>query len=80
MPHMGIKVVSNVFQEAMEELLLDMEEVIIYIDNILIISMGSFEEPLVTVEEVLIKLEENGTQLMPRSARGQDPRLNILSF
>ena len=41
---MGLKIASDVFQEAMGELFADIENVVVYIDDILIIRTGTFEE------------------------------------
>ena len=57
---MGLKIALDVFQEAMGELFADMENVVVYIDDILIIGTGTFEEHLATVEEVLKRLNEKG--------------------
>ena len=47
----------------MGELFSDLEEVVVYIDDILIIDTGSFEEHLATAAEVLRRLEEKGMQV-----------------
>ena len=45
---MGIKVASDVFQQAMRELFADMEEVVVYIDDVIVIGTGTFDEHLAT--------------------------------
>ena len=55
---MELKITSDVFQEAMEELFADMEKIVVRIDDVLIIGIGTFEEHLATVEEVLKRLNE----------------------
>ena len=49
---MGLVIVSDVFQSEMGTLFVDMEEALVYIDDVLIIGTGSFEEHMETVNEV----------------------------
>ena len=45
---MGLKIASNVFQEAMGESFAYMEEVVVYIDDVIVIGTGTFDEHLAT--------------------------------
>ena len=60
---MGIKVASDVFQSSMNGLFIDMEGVVVYLDDILIIGVGSYEDHLVTLFKVLLRLEDIGLQV-----------------
>ena len=77
---MGLKIASDVFQEAMGELFADMENVVVYIDDILIIGTGTFEEHLVTVEEVLKRLNEKGMQVNAEKSAWAKPEVEYLGF
>ena len=77
---MGIKVASDVFQSAMGRLFLDMEEVLIYIDDILILGTGSFGEHMKTVDEVLQRLEKYGLQVNPLKSFWAQDQVEYLGF
>ena len=62
---MGIKVATDVFQSAMANLFCDLEGVIVYIDDILVIGAGPFDEHMKIVDEVLRRLEVQGMQVNP---------------
>ena len=77
---MGIKVASDVFQEGMGELFADMEEVVVYIDDILVIGTGSYEEHLSIVNEVLRRLKEQGMQVNAEKSSWAQPEVEYLGF
>ena len=53
---MGIKVATNVFQEEISTPFNDLDGVINYLDDIIILSSGTFEEYMKIVDEVLRRL------------------------
>jgi Reverse transcriptase (RNA-dependent DNA polymerase) len=53
---MGLLVSPDIYQEKMSNLFVDMPEVIVYIDDILIITKGSFQGHLKVLEEVIRRL------------------------
>jgi cleavage and polyadenylation specificity factor subunit 1 len=55
---MGIKNSPDIFQEIMSNMMSDLENTSTYLDDILIISNGTFEEHLEHVREVLNRLEK----------------------
>jgi hypothetical protein len=55
---MGIKCSPDIFQQVMNDLIGDIANVQVYLDDILIISNGSFEEHLTLMEKVLSRLQE----------------------
>ena len=62
---MGLQISANVFQREMGLLFQYMESVLLYIDNILIITKGNYQEHLATVQTVLLRLQDKG-MLTPR--------------
>jgi len=62
---MGLIVSADVFQEAMEKLMTDLEKVFVYMGDIIIIGDGTFEEHMKDVREVLEILVNKGLQINP---------------
>ena len=62
---MVIKVASDAFQSVMSGLFIDLEGVIVYINDIIIIGASTFEEHMSMVNEVLRRLENNRMQVNP---------------
>ena len=60
---MGLKISADVFQRELSMLFQGMLYVLVYIDDILVITKGSYEQHLQAVEKVLRKLSEAGMQL-----------------
>eukprot|EP00957_Ditylum_brightwellii_P105333 8030150-Ditylum_brightwellii.AAC.1 len=62
---MGVSVVTDIFQERMSHILSDIECIIVYMDDIIIISLDTLVEHLKDVEKVLIRLQDYGMQVNP---------------
>ena len=60
---MGLFNSSDIFQEKMSNLMLELEYVRAYIDDLLVTTKGSFADHLVKLEAVLAKLEEAGLKV-----------------
>ena len=60
---MGLKISADVFQRELSMLFQDMPYVLVYIDNILVITKGSYKTHLQAINKVLLKLREAGMQL-----------------
>lgn len=60
---MGLAVSPDIYQEKMAGIFADMSEVIVYIDDICIITKGTFEDHLKVLEEVLRRLGRNGLKV-----------------
>lgn len=60
---MGLCNAPDIFQEKMAELMQDFEFCRTYIDDVLVLSNGSFEDQLMKVELVLEKLETTGLKI-----------------
>ena len=70
---MGLIVSSYVFQEAMGNLMLDLENVYCYLDDVIVIRNSSFENHLAQVDEVLCCLRDKGMQIhLRKSAWARD--------
>ena len=62
---MGFCGSTDIFQDALGNLFADLVHVLVYLDDIIIIGSGSYEEHLTQVEEVLARLKEKGFQVNP---------------
>ena len=60
---MGLCNSPDIFQEYMGELLGDLEHVRANIDDLLVISKGSYEDHLLKLEEVFARLEKAGVKV-----------------
>ena len=65
---MGLANSPDIFQEKMSELMYDLEYVRTYLDDILAITSGSWEDHLDKLEEVLIRLEKAGLKVNARKS------------
>ena len=62
---MGVVVATDIFQSRLLNLLGDLEYVVVYLDDIMIIGNGTFEEHLHQIEVVLTRLLNVGIQVNP---------------
>ena len=60
---MGLKISTDVFQRKLGRLFQDFPFVLVYLDDLLIITKGTYEKHLQAVEIVLKKLRDSGMQL-----------------
>ena len=60
---MGLKILADVFQRELSVLFQDIPYILVYIDDILVITKGSYEQHLQALHKVLVKLREAGMQL-----------------
>jgi hypothetical protein len=60
---MGLSVSPDIYQEKMSAIFSDMENVICFIDDIALITNGSFENHLNKLDEILQRLKENNLQV-----------------
>ena len=77
---MGLLVPTNVFQEAMGGFFLDLENVIIYIDDIIVFGCGTLDEHLADVSEVLLRLKNKFMQIKQRKSFWAVPEVEYLGF
>jgi hypothetical protein len=78
---MGLIVASDVFQYAMSSLFQDKAEVVkIYMDDIIVLGQGTFEEHLADVDMVLQRLREMGMQVNPRKTEWMKDQVEYLGF
>ena len=59
----GAKISADVFQRELSMLFQEMPYILVYIDDILVITKGSYEQHLQAVKQVFVKLREDGMQL-----------------
>ena len=64
---MGLCNSQDIFQEKMNELFAGFEYVRAYIDDLLCISNGTYEDHLIKLDKVLDKLKKQALKLMPKS-------------
>jgi len=60
---MGITTSPDIFQEKMSGLMETLEYVRVYIDDLLLITKSTFEDHLVIVKQVLLRLQEAGLRV-----------------
>jgi hypothetical protein len=61
----GIRIATDIFQECMGALFLDMGVVVVYMDDIIIFGYADFDAHSLDIAEVLCRLEEAGFQVNP---------------
>ena len=62
---MGFCGLSDVFQAALSLMFTDLKKVLVYINNILVLGVGTFDVHLELVAEVITRLREKGLQVNP---------------
>ena len=62
---MGLSNSADIFQERMSELMEGLEFVRAYIDDLLVVTAGSYEDHLLKLEEVLKRIEKAGLKVNP---------------
>jgi putative transposase len=77
---MGIKNSPDIFQEVMTKMFVDLEYTSVYIDDILVISDGSFEDHLIKVQKVLQRLEQKGFRANLRKCFFAKPSVDYLGY
>ena len=77
---MGIKTSPDIFQNIMNDLLGDMPEIFVYLDDILIVSDGSFQEHLALLEKVLNRLQEANFRANLKKCFFGEPKLEYLGY
>jgi len=60
---MGLAPSPDVYQEKMLLLFIDLEEVKVYFDDILILGFNSFEDHLLTLQEVFMRIRKANLQV-----------------
>ena len=62
---MGVLCCPDIFQSKINELLGDIEGICAYIDDLLLLSKGSWEDHLERLEEVFKRLHDKGLKVNP---------------
>ena len=77
---MGLCIATDIFQARLGQLFSDMENVLIYIDDILVVTHGSFEEHLEVLEEVFNRLTKKSMQVHPRKCDWFKKEVDYLGY
>ena len=77
---MGLCNSPDIFQENMSELMHDLEYVRAYIDDLVVFTMGSFEDHLEKVEEVLVRLSQAGLKVNAKKSFFAKQELEYLGY
>ena len=77
---MGLCNSADIFQEKMSELLSGLETVRVYIDDILHITKGSFEEHLEVLDEVFSRLRQSGLKVNANKSNFGQHELDYLGY
>jgi hypothetical protein len=75
-----VKVATDIFQERMGALFLDMAVVVVYMDDIIFFGYADFDAHSLDVEEVLQRLKEARFQVNPDKCVWFAPSVNYLGF
>ena len=71
---------TDIFQHTLGTLFTGLAHVLVYLDDIVIIGIGSYEEHLAQVEEVLARLLEKGFQANPLKSFWVKFKVEYLGF
>ena len=77
---MGVCISPDIFQERMSTLMDDLESVRVYIDDLLIVTSGSFEEHMVKVDEVMKRLHDAGLKCKIDKCKFAVPEVEYLGY
>ena len=77
---MGLCIVTDVFQTRFRQLIAYMEKVLIYIDNMLVVTHGSFEEHLEVLDKVFNRQIRKGMQVHPRKCAWFQDKVEYLRY
>ena len=77
---MGIIVSTNVFQEAIEKLMIDHDKLDVYINDIIIIGNSTYEFHTKDVKEVFKTIEHKGLQVNLDTSSWESDQVECLVF
>ena len=77
---MGLCIATDIFQARLGQLFSDMENVLIYIDDILVVTHGSFEEHLEVLDKVFNRQIRKGMQVHPRKCAWFQDKVEYLRY
>lgn len=77
---MGLKISSDVLQQALGYLFDDVHNVLVYMDDILILGCSTFKDHLSQIEIVLSRLNSKGLQVNPMKSRWAEEEVDYLVF
>ena len=68
------------FQHALGTMFADLDKVLVYMDNILVVGTGSFDDHMQQLMEVLTRLEKNNLQVNPLKSFWAKDKVDYLGF
>ena len=77
---MGFCGSTDIFQHALGNIFADLVHVSVYLDDIIIIGSGRYEDHLMQMEEVLARLKEKGFQVNPLKSFWAKSEVEYLGF
>ena len=77
---MGLKISADVFQGELGNLFADSEFVLVYIDDLLILTKGDFQDHIDKVRIVLQKLNDMGLQVHPEKSKFGTGEVKYLGY
>ena len=77
---MGLCNSPDIFQEKMSELMCDLEYIRVYIDDLLVLTKGSYEDHLEKLDEVLVRLKKAGLKVNATKSFFAREELEYLGF
>ena len=77
---MGLCNNPDIFQEKMSELMQDLDFVRTYIDNLLVLTKGSYEDHLEKLERVLVRLQQAGLKVNAKKSFFTRRKLEYLGY
>ena len=77
---MGLCNSPDIFQEKMSELMQDLDFVRTYIDDLLVLTKGSYEEHLEKLEHVLVRLQQAGLKVNAKKSFFAQRELEYLGY
>ena len=77
---MGLKISADVFQREMSKLFEDLPYVLVYIDDLLIVTKGSYDDHLRKLEEPFKRLQKKGVQLNAKKSYFATQEVEYLGY
>ena len=77
---MGLSISADIFQQEMSKLFADMEHVLVYIDEILVVTKSTFKDHMDKLQAVLAWLQSRGMQLNAAKSFFAATKLDYLGY
>ena len=77
---MGLTISADVFQREMTKLFQGLEYVMVYIDDVLVVTRGDFDDHLCKLRTVLSRMRSKGIQLEPKKSFFCQTKVDYLGY